>query len=84
MSSAYHLSKTPSIHYQSKYFNLKQSANFLFLICRKFSIDEILRSSYNIIYANQYADMAELADAHGSGPCEGYFMEVRVLLSAPI
>ena len=27
--------------------------------------------------------MAELADAHGSGPCEGYFMEVRVLLSAP-
>ena len=31
----------------------------------------------------EYADMAELADAHGSGPCEGYFMEVRVLLSAP-
>ena len=27
--------------------------------------------------------MAELADAHGSGPCEGYFMKVRVLLSAP-
>ena len=27
--------------------------------------------------------MAELADAHGSGPCEGYFMEVRVLLPAP-
>ena len=32
---------------------------------------------------SEYADMAELADAHGSGPCEGYFMEVRVLLSAP-
>ena len=30
-----------------------------------------------------YADMAELADAHGSGPCEGYFMKVRILLSAP-
>ena len=29
------------------------------------------------------ADMAELADAHGSGPCEGNFMEVQVLLSAP-
>ena len=28
--------------------------------------------------------MAELADAHGSGPCEGNFMEVRILLSAPI
>ena len=29
------------------------------------------------------ADMAELADAHGSGPCEGYFMGVRIPLSAP-
>ena len=28
--------------------------------------------------------MAELADAHGSGPCESNFMEVQVLLSAPI
>ena len=27
--------------------------------------------------------MAELADAHGSGPCEGNFMEVQVLLGAP-
>ena len=26
--------------------------------------------------------MAELADAHGSGPCESNFMEVQVLLSA--
>ena len=25
-----------------------------------------------------YADMAELADAHGSGPCESNFMEVQV------
>ena len=31
----------------------------------------------------EYADMAELADAHGSGPCEGSFMKVRILLSAP-
>ena len=30
-----------------------------------------------------YADMAELADAHGSGPCESDFMQVQVLLSAP-
>lgn len=29
------------------------------------------------------ADMAELADAHGSGPCESNFMEVQVLLAAP-
>jgi hypothetical protein len=27
--------------------------------------------------------MAELADAHGSGPCESNFMEVRLLLPAP-
>ena len=32
---------------------------------------------------NVYADMAELADAHGSGPCESDFMQVQVLLSAP-
>lgn len=30
----------------------------------------------------KYADMAELADAHGSGPCECKFMQVQVLLSA--
>ena len=30
-----------------------------------------------------YADMAELADAHGSGPCDRKVMEVQVLLSAP-
>lgn|GEM_PF-5043130 len=28
------------------------------------------------------ADVAELADAHGSGPCESNFMQVQVLLSA--
>ena len=27
--------------------------------------------------------MAELADAHGSGPCESNLMEVQVLLAAP-
>ena len=31
----------------------------------------------------EYAGMAELADAHGSGPCESNFMQVQVLLSAP-
>ena len=30
------------------------------------------------------AEMAELADAHGSGPCEGSFMGVRIPLSAPM
>ena len=28
--------------------------------------------------------MAELADAHGSGPCERKFLQVQVLLSAPV
>lgn len=30
-----------------------------------------------------FAEMAELADAHGSGPCEGDFMQVQVLFPAP-
>ena len=30
------------------------------------------------------ADMAELADAYGSGPYESNFMQVQVLLSAPV
>ena len=33
--------------------------------------------------STNFADMAELADAHGSGPCEGNFMQVQLLLSAP-
>ena len=32
---------------------------------------------------SRYAVMAELADAHGSGPCARKGMEVRVLLAAP-
>ena len=36
------------------------------------------------IISKSYAGMAELADAHGSGPCESDFMQVQVLLSAPI
>ena len=31
----------------------------------------------------QYAGMAELADAYGSGPYECKFMQVQVLLPAP-
>ena len=33
---------------------------------------------------SKYADMAELADAHGSGPCLSNEVQVQVLLSAPI
>ena len=33
--------------------------------------------------AAHYTDVAELADAHGSGPCESNFMKVRILLPAP-
>ena len=43
-------------------------------ICGKCAIINVLQK--------QYADMAELADAHGSGPCGGNFMQVRLLLSA--
>ena len=32
--------------------------------------------------ARRYADVAELVDAHGSGPCGGDSVEVRVLSSA--
>src|SRR2546423_12019588 len=33
-------------------------------------------------HAHQHADVAELVDAHGSGPCPGNWVEVRVLSSA--
>ncbi len=36
-----------------------------------------------LLYFGNYADMAELADAYGSGPYESNFMQVQVLLSAP-
>ena len=42
-----------------------------------------LRFDRRVKIRSSYADMAELADAHGSGPCESNFMEVQVLLSAP-
>jgi hypothetical protein len=34
------------------------------------------------IFALHLADVAELVDAHGSGPCPGNWVEVRVLSSA--
>ena len=37
----------------------------------------------HVIIHRRYADMAELADAYGSGPYERKFMQVQVLLSAP-
>src|SRR5580692_8832732 len=36
------------------------------------------------IFGIHHADVAELVDAHGSGPCGGNSVEVRVLSSAPI
>ena len=49
-------------------------------------VDKSCRMSYHNRVADNnlgYADMAELADAHGSGPCELTFMGVRISLSAP-
>ena len=43
------------------------------------SVLNFLRNLQNFILAG----MAELADAHGSGPCESNFMQVQVLLPAP-
>ncbi len=37
----------------------------------------------SFLLQSEYADMAELADAHGSGPCGGNSLQVQVLLSAP-
>ena len=34
-------------------------------------------------YDAVFADVAELADAHGSGPCGSYSLQVRLLSSAP-
>ena len=43
-----------------------------------------LQNHVSYLQKIKYADMAELADAHGSGPCESNFMQVQVLLSAPV
>ena len=53
------------------YANIKHWLSFLMLLVSLFSI---------LFFP---ADMAELADAHGSGPCERKFMGVQVPLSAP-
>ena len=45
-------------------------------------VGELAKSRF-LLAKIKYADMAELADAHGSGPCESNFMQVQVLLSAP-
>ena len=48
-----------------------------------FMLDIGLRLWQNIKDECLFADVAELADAHGSGPCESNFMQVQVLSSAP-
>ena len=44
-----------------------------------------LELAANLVYArcNARAEVAELADAHGSGPCTRKGVEVQVLSSAP-
>ena len=42
------------------------------------------KAFWNNISESRIADVAELADAHGSGPCESNFMQVQVLSSAPV
>ena len=51
-----------------------KSLDFFVLLCYNYMVD---------ITKTKYADMAELADAYGSGPYESDFMQVRPLLSAP-
>ena len=46
-------------------------------------VGELAKSRF-LLAKIKYADMAELADAHGSGPCESNFMQVQVLLPAPV
>ena len=50
--------------------------------CKKFRAPQESRGSA-AAKTIKYAGMAELADAHGSGPCESNFMQVQVLLPAP-
>ena len=62
----------------------------MYIKCRKNLIFSAFYVKISILFMpflyevkTKYADMAELADAHGSGPCESDFMQVQVLLSAP-
>ncbi len=48
-------------------------------MCAKFKKIVVLGVKTVEISINVKADI----DAHGSGPCEGSFMKVRILLSAP-
>jgi hypothetical protein len=41
------------------------------------------RTPEGVVRAASGAEVAELADAHGSGPCDRKVMEVQVLSSAP-
>ena len=63
----------------------------MYIKCRKNLIFSAFYVKISILFMpflyevkTKYADMAELADAHGSGPCELGFMQVQVLLSAPV
>ena len=52
------------------------------IISYEIHLGERARPSKNYGFKKQ-ADMAKLANAHGSGPCERKFLQVQVLLSAP-
>ena len=42
-----------------------------------------VRMTYGACVVLRFAGVAELADAHGSGPCESNFMGVQVSQGAP-
>ena len=60
---------------------IKRTIDLSFIERTFFSLTS--RLHFDIIIEVEYADMAELADAYGSGPYESNFMQVQVLLSAP-
>lgn len=54
-------------------------SGFLNYSVQNFEVEFVIMSLLSLL-----ADVAELVDAHGSGPCERKFLQVRILSSAPI
>ena len=53
------------------------------MVIEKHALVSPLKMRIHVKINKASAGMAELADAHGSGPCESNFMQVQVLLPAP-